>query len=518
MVQALLGLSLVYAGYFVLRFGGLWTENDTAVFSSVTMQMLHTGNALFPGQYAHGYAYPAWMGSLCLLTGVRVPVMNTVVLPFVGLFFLTLTGFLTFRTWLRSDKWATLGVLLLFGSPDLLFSALRGNHEKLNIVLLLMVFYTMVQGFYAIGQGRLRQFAVWTLLMYVFEFTNSTVNDYFASTLAAAATIGVVTSLWLIRRARPARIEDAVAVRRLRAVVGTTWLLVLWVMFFVFPPSGRDFELLKTAGSKLISLFLTFHAGSNPYVLARAQWAGAVIIDLMAAYRWALFLSSFAVWLCALWIVIVRRRPLEWNNVLLTALYGSFGFTIVAAIPVDFAGLAAGANLEVRNFIYFVLFAVPMLLYGVKVAYHRWKPIKAYSKTHLVRIVGGTVLAGFIAIGLLKATLDPVISNQWMFYRPSERQAVTYFWTYAANSILWTGSDNRLVYMSAMWDTGDPKDNMVVGFALHSNYRNWLRSPVVVRSAVTQGSNIPDYQGQDRVYDAGQSQLYHMRPRSLFQD
>ncbi len=513
-----LGLSLVYAAYFVLRFGGLWSENDTAAFSSVAMQMLRAGNALFPGQYTHGYAYPTWLGSLSLLTGLHVPVMNTVVMPFLGAFFLALMAFLTFRGWLRSAHWAILGVLLLFGSPDLLFSALRGNHEKLTIVLFLMVFYAMMQSFAAIGRGRLAEYGTWTFLMYLFEFTNATVNDYFASTLAASASLAVLVAAWIIRRRTSLNPKDRVAVRRLGAVVGTTWLLVLWVMFFVYTPAGYDFQLLKSTSIKLMSLFLTFHAGSNPYVLVHSQWAGPVVIDLVASYRWALFLASFTVWIVALWGLVVRRWSMAWSDLLLVTLYGAFGLTIAVAIPMDFAGLAAGANLEVRNFIYYVLFAVPMLLAGMRVVRQRWKAVNTYVQRPWIAWSSGAILASFIAIGLLKATLDPAISNQWLFYRPSEKQAVGYFWTHATDSSLWTGPDNRIPYMWSTWNTGDPYGNSVAGYGLQPSERDWLISPVVVRSAIVQRMPIPNYRSQDQVYDNGTSQIYHVAPQTMFQD
>ncbi len=515
---ATLGLSLVYTAYFVLRFGGLWSENDTAAFSSVTMNMLRSGSVLFAGQYTHGYAYPAWLGTLSLLTGLRVPVMNTVVIPFLGSFFLALTAFLAFRVWLRSAKWAILGVLLLFGSPDLLFSALRGNHEKLTIMLFLMVFYAMVQGFSAIGQGRLGEYGTWTLLMYLFEFTNATVNDYFASTLAAAASVAVVVSSWIVRHRRVLEPSNSVATRRLGAVVATSWLLVLWVMFFVYTPAGHDFQLLKTASSKLMSLFLTFRAGSNPYVLVHAQWAGPVVVDLVASYRWSLFLASFAVWIGALWGLVVRRRSMSWNNLLLVTLYGAFGLTIAVAIPMDFSGLAAGANLEVRNFIYYVLFAVPMFLVGVRALQQRSATVKRYISMPLAAWGSGAVLVGFIAIGLLKATLDPAISNQWLFYRPSEKQAVGYFWTHAADSSLWTGPDNRIPYMWSTWNTSNPHNNSIAGYALQPSERDWLMSPAVVRSSIVQEEPVPNYQAQDYVYDNGTSQVYHMAPHTMFEN
>jgi len=518
LLVVLFAVALGYAAYFVLRYGGLWTENDTSVFSTVTMQMLRAGTVLFPGQYTHGYGYPAWLGSITLLTGLRVGVVNTIIMPYLGSVFLALLAFLTYRVWVRSGRWAILAVLLLFGSPDLLFGALRGNHEKLSIALFLMVFYAMGQGFSAIGSGKLRQYAVWTFLMYLFVFTNATVNDYFASTLAVATTVAVVVAIWMTRRSKATNERDWLVVRRFSAVMGTAWLLVLWVMFFVFTPAGADFRLLKGAAGKLVSLFLTFHTGSNPYTLAHQQWAGPVVIDLVASYRWAIFIASFGAWLAALWWAVVRRNSLVWENLILVTLYGAFGLTVAVAIPLDFVGLAAGSNLEVRNFTYFVLFASPMLLLGIRALMRRRGDVAKFVASSGVKSGASVFLAGFIAIGLLKATLDPSISNQWMFYRPSERQAVTYFWNRAENSTLWTGPDNRIVYMWGTWNVADPNHNSVLGYTLTGEDRDWLRSQVVVASTVAEGAPVPDYAAQNLVYNDGFSQIYHMVPQTPFQN
>jgi len=328
--------------------------------------------------------------------------------------------------------------------------------------------------------------------------------------------VAMLVGSWLARRtdrdfaARP-------VFSRLASVVGASWLLILWVMFFVFTPAGADFQLLKTAGSKLLSLFLTLDTGSNPYALASSQWANATVVGLVAAFRWALSIASFLIWIWALWRIIVQRQELAWSRILLMALYGAFGLTVAFAIPLDFTGLAAGSNLEVRNFTLFVLFASPLLIWGLSEG--PGHPAMAVIRKYrgLLGLVAPLIFAGFVIIGLLKVTLDPVISNQWMFYRPSEKQAVSYFWTHAEDASLWSGPDARISDMWATWTISNPRHNDVLGYTLANTERDWLHSPVVVASAVVQKMAVPNYQAQDRVYDNGDGQLYHMRPETIFQ-
>lgn len=512
----LLTMGLGYAAYFVLRFGGLWSENDTSVFANVTAKMLQAGSVLFSGQYVHGYGYPAWLGSLSLVTGISVPVFNIIVAPFIGVLFLVFLTYLAYRQWLKTSKLAALAVLLLFGSPDLLFGAMRGNHEKLTLILSLAAFYALMRGSQAMGERNLWQYGAWAVVLYLCVFTDATVNDYFASTFVVATAVAMVVGSWLARRGDQTFSVRPVF-RRVATVVGASWLLILWVMFFVFTPAGSDFQLLKTAGSKLLSLFVTLDTGSNPYTLASAQWANAAVVGLVAAFRWAASVASFLIWIGALWQIIVQRKDLEWSRLLLIALYGAFGLTVAVAIPMDFTGLAAGANLEVRNFTLFVLFASPLLVWGLSEGPAHQVMIIVRKYRSLVGTVIAIIFAGFVIIGLLKVTLDPIISNQWMFYRPSEKQAVGYFWAHGVDASLWTGPDNRIPDMWATWNTSTVHGNSVLGYALVDTERDWLRSPLVVASTVVEGMVVPNYQAQDRVYDNGDSQLYHMRPLTPFQ-
>lgn len=516
----LAAIGLAYAAYFVLRFGGLWSENDTGVFSNVTRSMLRAGSIFFPGQYVHGYGYPAWLGSLSLLTGLSPTVVNTVVAPYVGVLVLVTLGYLVYREVIGAPRVAAVAMLLLFGAPDLLFGVLRGNHEKLTIGLTLLALFAILRGFQAMGRSRGWQYAAWALVAYLAIFTNATVNDYFASTFTVATGLAMVGGSWILRRQgrAQARRVDPQVFRRLAIVVLASWLVIWWVMFFVFTPAGHDFALLKTAGAKLLSLFATFHTGSNPYVLAKSQWDGKVADVLVASYRWVLFGTSFVAWIVWLWLIVVRRRRTSWQKVFLLMLFGAFGLTVAIAIPMDFTGLAAGANLEVRNFTYFSLLAAPVAAWGWSNGPLRKVTAWIGRRKILSQGVIPTLLGAFLLVSLLKVTLDPSISNQWSFYRPSERQAVAFFWTKARGSTLWTGPDNRIPDMWNGWASNNADGNGVVGYTLTGADRDWLRSPVVVASSIAERSTIPNYRAQDRVYDNGTSQIYHVRPLTPFQN
>ncbi|MCE5359411.1 MAG: hypothetical protein JJ714_00100 [Acidithiobacillus sp.] len=521
-VWFLVPLGWLFTAYFVLRYGGLWMENDTAVFSQVGTLTVHAATLFFPGQYTHGYGYPGLLAGYSFLTGISSPILNTVVMPYLGTLWFMVAGYLAYRTLLHSELGAATAMLITFAVPDLWFSVLRGNHEKLNLMFLLMTTYVLFKGFLAMEERDAKSFAIWVGIFYVVALTNAGANDYFASTMAVGLAFTVVLVSWFLKRSHNSQAIALPALRRFGGAVMTSWLLVWWVMLFVFPPAGHDFALLTTVADKLRSLFLTFRTGSNPYTLAASQWAGPLAHAATAAFRWVLFLGSLLVWIRVFWTMVRQRTVLPLSEMVLMGWYGAFGLLIAVAIPVDFTGLSAGSNLEVRNYTDFTLMAAPML--AAALVPSAFVGITGISRVRSILArpwaswAGGGALVLFIAIGLLKVTLDPLVSNDWMVYRPSERQALSYFWHHSRGTILWTGPDNRLVNVATAWFTINPGDNQMVGYSMKQAYRDWLRSPLIVANLVTDENAIPDYRPQNRVYDNGFAQVYRQRPKTPFEN
>ncbi len=512
--MALLFIGFLYATYFVTRYGGLWTENDTAVFTTVTRSMIQAKSVLFSGQYMHGFGYPTWLGTLSLLTGIKVSVMNTIVMPFLGVILLVVSAFAAYRMFLKSTRMAIVAVALLFAVPDLMFTVLRGNHEKLNIALMLMALVALFHSLKIVYEGNWRAATIWVILFYMLVFVNATVNDYFASTFAAASTLTLFAGTFLVKRNIPAAEQYRTQFNRLTSYVAASWLLVWWVMLYVFPSAGHDFQLLHGALLKLTNLFFTLHTSSNPYTAPVSQWAGYFVRFLVASFRWVLFLASFTIWLQEIWRIVVKkqqRRRLE--HLFLLALYGGFGFLVALAIPMDFTGLNAGTNLEVRNFPYFALMAAPVLIWGLNQTYRRFSD-ESRAKINLVT---GAFLALFILIGLFKSTLDPAISNSWIFYTPAEKQALIAFDRHTVSATLWTGPDNRLVYANSMVDASRTATSLVVGYNFMPLDTDVLISPEVIQNSLVQHKVVPSYQSKNRIYDNGSTQIYRRVPQTLFQ-
>jgi hypothetical protein len=511
-----LAAGLVYAFVFVTRYQGLWTENDTTYFTRDAALAVQRHTVLYAGAYPHGFLYTAWLASFQWIAGVPPAVFNTIIAPYVGATMMLLAAYLCFRALTGSGSIATLATWMLLAVPDLMFSALRGNHEKFSITFMLMGLYALgaeTRPRPTVGPGGVRARRAldrsarrrWMALFVLIMLMNAVTNDYFASLLAAAGLVaaGVMALVSLFLR-QPSGTK---ALARLLALaMGAAGVLVIWVMTVVYPAAGQDFNLLQTAMAKLIHLLITLHASSNPYSAPAAQWAGALAYALASSFRWIMFGASLGV--AGVWFArMARRRRASSRHVMLLALYMAFGFLVAVAIPLDFTGLAAGTNLEVRNFTYFALLAAPVTAVGIWALWTRGR----WSRPGRVWSMRTAVVVGlFITAGVLKATLDPLVSNEWIYYTPQERQAVAFFLTHARGQGLWAGPDNRLAYMAQSLYPDAPHGNLVEGFRPVALTRDFLWSPVLVASARAEDAPLPVYSTEDRVYDNGGAAVYQI--------
>lgn len=517
----LLMMALLYAAFFVLRYGGLWIENDTGVFSRQAAQLIHRGSIFFPGVYNHGFAYTAWLSGLALATGVNPATFNTEIMPFFGIVLLVIPGYLAFNELLASKRMAALGAILLVTIPDITFSALRGTHEKLSMAFVCTGLYCLFKLMDTVTNRNRPRMLLWASLFLLVEFLNAGTNDYFASTFtfALTLTLGVGYILSNLRRV-PTEENWGQTLRILGLCVLAAWLINLWVIFVVFPPEAQDLLLIRGALAKMSHLFTTLQPGSNPYTLASSLWASNAAFEIMNIFRWFILLVSGLMWGINVYQVLVRRQRLEKSRLLLISTYTAFALLVGASIPLDFSGLAAGTNLEVRNFTYVILLGIPLVAEAIYRVTHTQRLLRLGVLNLQVRkIARPTVIATMcilLLVGFLKVTLDPLVSNYWLFYTPQEAQALHFFWDHNRNQTLWTGPDDRLAFYAHSRLIANPKNNNVIGFEAVPFTYEYLYSPLVRSSDLVLRFPIFDYQANNRVYDNGGAQIYRVRSRSPF--
>jgi hypothetical protein len=116
---------------------------------------------------------------------------------------------------------------------------------------------------------------------------------------------------------------------------------------------------------------------------------------------------------------------------------------------------------------------------------------------------------------LLKATNEPLLSNKWSFYTPAEASTIRWSEAYLNETRVWTGLDDRLI-LAADFILGEPANDFV-GSALEPGDRYILSTELEQERAKRLGISLPDVLDWLRVYDSGQGQLYHRRPRTPYQ-
>lgn len=516
---------VAYAALFVLRYGALWVEGDTAAFSSTVTQVLSAGSVFSPLDYNHGFAYQAWLGMFTAVSGVPAPIMNTVVAPFIGALLTVVMGYLAFRELTRS-RWATaVGVLFMLAVPDVMFTVLRGNHEKLNVAFILAALYALLRVYrLARDDSSAARVLPWMLAFYALVLANAMTNDYFGSSFATALSLTFVGMWVLLRRVSIVDLNAAQQQRflgRLGIAVMGSWLLAWLFMIYIYPPAGAaDLPLLHSAVARVMALFATFQPRSNPYTQAAAMWSSNTIYTVLSIFRWVLFLGSLAAWGERVWASFVKKTPTTWADLLMIALYTAFAALVAVSIPIDLAGLAAGSNLEVRNFTYFALVAAPLMAGGVERLVHRgtWSRVMTARRRKLSVTIGG-VLAVLLLASTLKADLDPTLSNLWLFYHPGEMQAISTFWNKSHAQFLWTGPDDRLSDAAGSWYVTDPRNNVIEGTFSNRLTRDFLVSPTI-RADIQAYRVLPPWTSlrtMDLVYDNGSAEIYRTVPVTAFQ-
>jgi hypothetical protein len=159
-----------------------------------------------------------------------------------------------------------------------------------------------------------------------------------------------------------------------------------------------------------------------------------------------------------------------------------------------------------------MLIAIPLAAMAIEQAWVRIKP-------GLLRgvMVGLAVAAAcwFGPAALMKATNEPALSNQWMFYTRTEQEAGVWISDHAAAAKVWVADPHILVGLEL---TLYPYEG--IGFeswSIDADSRYYLFSSVTRAKLVRLGLPSPHLQEEHRVYDNGGAQLYHRRPRTPYQ-
>jgi hypothetical protein len=201
------------------------------------------------------------------------------------------------------------------------------------------------------------------------------------------------------------------------------------------------------------------------------------------------------------------RNSLDW------LLYAGFALQVGVSIIIDLSG-ALSANLQLRVFPGFVVVAVFLLAKGLLKGYAIIK-----QKAVVYAIVSALFLilvAWFPVAGLLKASNEPLLSNQWMIYSESETSALDWSVLHLEHSEIWTGIDSRI--RDAYVIKHDIKNNNIFrSFDHYIGVRTLVLTEQDQLRAERTGFSLPPVFDWMLVYDNGEAKVFKKPPTTPFQ-
>lgn len=499
--------------YTTVRYAGLWGETDTYTRAGDILTVLHTGRLAPAGDgsvYPNGYAYQAVAVFLSNIAGVSIAQIQIYGSALLAVWIVVPT-WLAYRELTGSQRGATLACVFLFVQPEFLFVVMRGTHEKFTRGLMLLCLYLLVRSLHR--NQRLSTVAGLVLAFYLAIFSIVSFNNLIANSFILALSIALGLC-WIVLRFRLSSVPLAApSISRLASVVVVSLVFVVLVTFYIYPPATYDLVILKTIGQKTVAVALDVEqASTNPYVMVNTGWISRPVYLAVSMANWLLLGASIVIWLVQTFRWLRGKwRPQQHADLLLWALYTAFGLQGALSIITDLSGAVEG-TLQHRLFPSFVMLAAPFAARWLV----DWRP----RNRHVQRYASGAlaVSLGVLAVlSIFKATNEPLVSNKWLFYLPAEARALDWVETPLADRYVWTDYDERLVTAIGMRNNLEARQVKLDQFQPWEGTRDFLISDITRARALRFGVPLPLESDSLVTYDNGQTQIYHLRPRTPYQ-
>ena len=496
--------------YFVGRYAGHWAEADSATFASI-IRVFEQEGRLVPEHgeiYSNGYAFQAISAFILAITGLDLATLQQLVYPLVAAL-VVLPAWALYRELTGSARGATLASLLLFTQPEFLFVILRSSHEKFTRTFLLLCLFFLVRSFKM--RDRPWLFAMHVGLFYLTAYAFIASNNLLAHSFIFAIAVALIAG-WALERLKPSLWRPSSQIlRRLPYAMLICLGLVYVFTFYIHPPAQYDLQVLQGIWNRSAALVLDVdHQSNNAYAAVASGWVSLPVYFLISSANWVILAASFAIWarqgLLWLWRGEQPRTRTAW---LLWLLYGAFAIQGGLSVLADAGGSLTG-NLQHRLFPSFSIVAVALV--GTALAQARQRRLAAPAR------IGLTVGIACIAVlSVLKAANEPALSNKWTFYRANEMAAMEWSDAHLWSAEIWTEYDERLNVAFSTVHGDSLNRNHFAGDSVGSTTRDLILTNVTRLRSSRLGRPLPEPPDALRVYDNGEAELYHLRPRTPFQ-
>ena len=506
----LLSAVILLGTYVLLRYAGLRGETDTNVFTSVIRAMQDSGE-LIPSAsfYPNGYGFQTLSVFLIHATGMSLSSLQLIggVLLMVWIVF---PAWLIYYEFTETSSGAVLATVLLFVQPEFLFPILRGSHEKFTRGLMFLCVYLLIRSLHA--RSHIERFTSWILAYYIASYALITFNNLLATSFIMAVSISMILTWVVIRVSRQASPTLQHTIRRLTFATVISLALAFLFTFYIYPPARHDLLVLEDVGQQMGALLLDVETESvNPYGVIDTGWTSRTVYFILSLANWLLLGMSAIIWLwqSLLWLIRRQHPPGEnENQLLLWAFYGAFAFIGALSVVSDISGSIG--NLQHRLFPSFAMFGAPVVA--------KW--LTDWTGQSNTRRIAPIIWAGIGILAILstfKATNEPLFSNKWIFYIPAEMQAIDWASEKLAEQALWVEYDERLTSAVGIRNEGLRLPVRLDSYSHEPWTRNFLVSDVIRSRSVRLSVPLPIQADSLRSYDNGQAQIYHLRPRTPYQ-
>jgi hypothetical protein len=501
---------LFLALFFILRYRGMWGEQDTATFTQAIYAMVKSGR-LVPDQqaYPNGYGFQALTVFLIQISGVNLTDLQIFGSALMAIW-IVLPAWLLYREFTGSNRGAAFATIILLVQPEFLFPILRGTHEKFSRGLMFLCLYMLLRSMRC--QHRSNRLAGFVASFYLLSYALITFNNLIFTSFVASLILGFLLG-WVISWLKK---DLAQKMHYLQShLVFTTLLLSILAFiftFYIYSPAQSQLRVFENIWDRMALLFLQLgESTSNPYAVVQRAWVSLPVYFLVSLANWLLLVFSMFIWLRQIYLWLRNQYLPVPNELLLWIFYCSFTILGVTSIVIDISG-AIAANLQHRIFPSFAMLAAPIVGKWLADGYSNSKSPARFANPIVL-----ILLAALALLSPLKAINDPIVSNQWIFYLPSEMQAIHWSEGALARSRLWAGFDHRLSSAFIMKTGADPSGIGMDDFSLDKDVRNLLISEVISVRSKRLSQPLPLEADSLTIYDNGQAQIYHLRPKTPFQ-
>lgn len=516
----LFALSLVM--YLQLRYGGMFSLVDVAVFTNAANSVVETGSLTKGTTYSNGFGYSAIVGMFSVFTDLSVSTLQLYVMP-LGLVFTLVAGYLAIRAIFES-RTALFGTLLLLMHPYFLFSTYRSTHEKFTYALIFLALFALARSFTAEDE---RVKVRYILFGYLAILGVSFLNTFFASAfIVAIATSLAGTTLLMLYFGR------SIELRRMNYTVIISFVMLMITVLFFYPPARRFLFGLGPVLVQSLGLLLgnaPTATGGQTYQGVLTGWGSLRTYLVLTSFYWIVFPIAGLTWLSRGYAILriddIDDVPI--GEVFVLVLFGAFSLQLLGAVVVDQLGAFFGTNAQLRMLPLVGFMAVTITANSVIRRYRSIRNsdhentdlldsnVSRFSSTFVRKtlylvftVVLAVGLVGFAATATLKASSEPALSENWIFTTHNEQEGMNWINTNTRDDYVWVGHNERIQAGHSIRHPSEPKRNTYeiasVGLAIHVV----MQSETMHELSSTTGVPLPPVDDAHAIYSNGETRLY----------